>query len=277
MNPKISIVIPYYNRSNSLTRALESVRAQTYKNIEIVLVNDGSTDDSGDVVDSFALNNKHLKIINISQENKGPAAARNIAIKNSSGEFIAFLDSDDSWVPEKLSTQMDLADKYSADLVSCNSNVITSIGLSRKYYTRRSFEKINYKKALFKYYTSTPCVLVRKSAIIDVGGFPEDMRIGEDMVVFYRIIRRFNACVSGQFLTNIHKDLYGYGGLTGDMKNGYFAIVRSLKIAREDDRFCEKKIGAILYYLALLFATLNYCRRLLVVRVNEIRRKLIKN
>jgi|TARA_B110000908_G_scaffold170129_1_gene228826 glycosyltransferase involved in cell wall biosynthesis len=99
MNPLISIIIPTYNREHLILEALESCVLQTYRPIEILVVDDGSTDQTITFVQDWNKGSSHkdvtLKIIE--QENKGGNAARNNGIKNSSGEFIAFLDSDDLW------------------------------------------------------------------------------------------------------------------------------------------------------------------------------------
>lgn len=272
MTIEVSVIIPYFNRRETLVRALESVRGQTYGNLEIILIDDGSTDDSWTLVEEYARSHPDVPVVHLRQANKGPAAARNNGIAHASGEFIAFLDSDDSWEPEKLEVQMRIVRDYSADLVSCNSNIITPYKISKKYYSRKEVEKIDYRMALVKYYTSTPCVVVKRSSIQDVGGFPEDMRIGEDMVVFYRVIRQFNGYVSGRFLTNIHKELFGQSGLSGDMRAGHLAILDSIRVARRENSLHRNKVGFPLFVAAMSSEILKYYRRLAIVAINRFRR-----
>lgn len=101
--PTVSIIIPTYNREQLVGRAIQSVFAQTYQDFELIIVDDGSTDDTERLVKSF----KSEKIRYIRhRENKGPAAARNTGIRSAQGDYIAFQDSDDEWVPEKLEKQM---------------------------------------------------------------------------------------------------------------------------------------------------------------------------
>jgi glycosyltransferase involved in cell wall biosynthesis len=99
-SPLVSVIIPTYNRALPLNRCLESLCAQTYGNFEVIIVDDGSTDNTFDVVDLFSLrlSTLYIKISN----SGGPARPRNLAISRSSGKYIAFLDSDDSWAPTKL-------------------------------------------------------------------------------------------------------------------------------------------------------------------------------
>lgn len=97
MNPKISIVIPIYNTAKYLPSCLDSVLSQTYKNLEIILVDDGSTDNSGKIADDYAKKDPRIKVIH--QKNAGQSTARNAGIKKATGEYISFIDSDDSIAP----------------------------------------------------------------------------------------------------------------------------------------------------------------------------------
>jgi glycosyltransferase involved in cell wall biosynthesis len=115
--PEISVIIPFYNRVNYIQRALESVFCQDFKNFEIIAIDDGSTDRSAQIVKEF----NHIPINLISQENLGAASARNAGIRAARGRFITFLDSDDIWVPNKLSSQ--LADFHNAGSKLCFGHI----------------------------------------------------------------------------------------------------------------------------------------------------------
>ncbi len=102
--PTVSVIIPTYNRAHLLGRAIESVLDQTYQDFEIIVVDDASADETEEVVKSFGDDRiNHIR----HQKNKGGSAARNTGIKAARGEFIAFLDSDDEWVPKKLEKEID--------------------------------------------------------------------------------------------------------------------------------------------------------------------------
>jgi len=104
--PKVSVIIPCYNASATIRETLDSLRCQTFRTFEVIVVNDGSTDDTGTILGIYTKQfNEKLKII--TQINKGQAVAKNVGIEHSSGEFIAFLDSDDLWAPDKLEKQYD--------------------------------------------------------------------------------------------------------------------------------------------------------------------------
>src|SRR5215211_4851514 len=104
MSKLVSVVVPIYNRSSYVRAALDSLRAQTYVHWEAIVVDDGSTDGSGEVVRDLAAEDE--RICPYRQENRGAAEARNAGVERAKGEFIAFLDSDDAWLPEKLERQL---------------------------------------------------------------------------------------------------------------------------------------------------------------------------
>ncbi len=112
---KVSIIIPVYNVENYLRQCLDSIVDQTLKQIEIICVNDGSTDNSLQILEEYAKQDERIKIIN--QKNMGPAAARKIGLNNAQGEFIAFVDSDD-WI------KLDACEKLYKNAVSNNSDVV---------------------------------------------------------------------------------------------------------------------------------------------------------
>lgn len=104
-NIMVSIITPLYNSENYISRTIRSVQAQTHKNWEMIIVNDCSKDNSKDIASSFAIMDKRIKLISLSK-NSGAAVARNKAIEMAKGKFIAFLDSDDLWKPQKLEKQL---------------------------------------------------------------------------------------------------------------------------------------------------------------------------
>ncbi len=118
--PKVSVIMPTYNRPDLLKKAIGSVLNQTYQDFELIVVDDCPEKPAEDIIRAF--NNE--KIVYIKQDrNRGGAAARNLGIKNAKGEFIAFLDDDDEWLPEKLQVQMEKFEKTSKDIGFCFSAV----------------------------------------------------------------------------------------------------------------------------------------------------------
>ena len=116
MSPVISVIVPVYNVEKYLRRALDSVVNQTLHNVEIICVNDGSTDNCGAILEEYAAKDVRIKII--TQENQGLSGARNSALKQVTGEYIAFLDSDDALHPQALEIALKVMQRHKADIVS---------------------------------------------------------------------------------------------------------------------------------------------------------------
>ena len=119
----ISVVIPTYNREKTIERSARSVLNQTYKNIELIIVDDCSSDNTKAVVDKLAKGDKRVKYIRF-EKNKGACAARNAGIDAANGEYIAFHDSDDEWLPKKLDKQIDTLTKTGAKIIFCKYYMI---------------------------------------------------------------------------------------------------------------------------------------------------------
>lgn len=114
-NPLISIVIPLYNGERFIAQTLESVLAQTYRNIEVIVVDDASTDRGCEIVRHYSTADSRLRLLLSETNFGGPARPRNIGIENAKGEFIAFVDADDVWKPHKIQTQLDFL-TYNSDI-----------------------------------------------------------------------------------------------------------------------------------------------------------------
>lgn len=184
--PIVSVVIPTYNRSAYLKEAVESVLAQSYINTEIIVVDDGSTDDTHSVIKSY-----NGRVIYIKQENNGPSSARNRGISIASGVFIAFLDSDDLWHRDKLEKQLGLFEKNdNIGLVASGHDVINNRSELINRYILGSSELHQLKnKQLYKNFFSTPSVIVRKTCFDNAGLFNENLCFAEDWDMWLRILR----------------------------------------------------------------------------------------
>lgn len=192
----ISIVIPLYNKETCINRTLQSVFAQTFQDYEIIIVNDGSTDNSVKEVDKCA----DARIRLIHQPNAGVSAARNRGIEEAKYELIAFLDADDEWKPEYLQTQYELYRKYpECSVYACNYEFCSSSGK----VTPTLIRKLPFHETdgiLHNYFEVASCshpplwtsaVMVRKSAIQSIGRFPEGIKSGEDLLTWARLAVKF--------------------------------------------------------------------------------------
>ena len=138
MSPKVSIIIPTYNRADVITRALNSVLAQTETNYEVIIVDDASTDETKQIIESYL--DPRIRYLR-HDKNKYAAAARNTGMEKATGQYIAFLDSDDEWVPTKLHAQLQIMDSrddswgciYSGARIYKKSKKKKSITKARKF------------------------------------------------------------------------------------------------------------------------------------------------
>lgn len=197
MNPKISVIIPTYNRADLLPRAINSVLNQTFQDFELIIVDDGSTDNTKQVVQEFQ--NKDSRIKYIWQENSGgPAGPRNIGIRHSEGEYIAFLDSDDEWLLEKLEKQLKLfknSKKKNLGFVGCNALIVNEkTGIKKKYNTPTYHnDEIFFKKLLENNFIySVGSLMIRKEVFNNIGLYDESLTTGEDWDLILRIAQKYS-------------------------------------------------------------------------------------
>lgn len=176
----VSVIIPCYNSQDTIKKTLHSVMIQTYRDFEIILVDDGSTDETQHEIEKF-FDNKMIDYKYIYQENSGPSSARNNGVQNASGEYIAFLDSDDEWHPQKLEITINLFKKYSIDMVGHNCSLKNNFNVK---YTAEKIKKISFYQLLFKNFAVTPSVVVRKNILMP---FNEDMKYAEDYELWLRM------------------------------------------------------------------------------------------
>ena len=115
-----------YNAKNYLRETIDSLINQTYKNLEIILINDGSTDDSGEICEEYAAKDKRVRVFH--QSNKGVSATRNAGLDLMTGDFVAFLDSDDAYQPNCIEKMMDAMTRAEADIVACKYTEQKTIG-----------------------------------------------------------------------------------------------------------------------------------------------------
>jgi glycosyltransferase involved in cell wall biosynthesis len=181
----VSVIIPAYNAEKYISETIESVLKQTYKNLEIIIVDDGSTDDTERVVNNKLQAFSKYKFLK--QNNLGPAAARNLGIKNAEGDYIAFLDADDLWLPQKIEKQIRFLKEHpECGLVFTRRKIITPYG--KVIDDKRKIPKeINFYILVASNYITTSSVMVRKKIFDLCGYFDEDIKGPEDWDMWIRI------------------------------------------------------------------------------------------
>ncbi len=186
VRPRVSIVIPNYNQARYVSDAINSVLAQTYSSYEILVVDDGSTDDSREVLAGFG-----VQIRYIWQENQGLAGARNTGIRAAQGEFLALLDADDIWLPDFLRTMVSIADAYpEAAVIYCCAQGMAVGGqdLPQTFGGPVVASAHLYQSILRANWIIPSTVLMRRSVIEAAGLFDQSLRSCEDWDLWLRLL-----------------------------------------------------------------------------------------
>jgi glycosyltransferase involved in cell wall biosynthesis len=204
----ISVIIPVFNSATLLERAISSVRAQTGFDLEIIAVDDGSTDNSLAVLRRIAA--KDMKIL--SQPNAGPGAARNAGIMASSGEWIAFLDADDYWIPGKLEAQMTALDEASEPAFSYADSFVRNSRGDQRIRKVSAKPEILLEDLLHGPGFFTSSVIMRRTCFDRIGLFNPNLRSGEDWDMWLRASAEFQGCYVAKALSvyrlSEHPDKY---------------------------------------------------------------------
>jgi glycosyltransferase involved in cell wall biosynthesis len=185
----VSVIIPTYNRKDLVQRAVSSVLNQTYRNLELLVVDDGSNDGSGEALSYF---NSDPRFHYTYQENRGQSAARNRAIASASGDLIAFLDSDNYWAPDKIQRQLAFwSGKTEYDILyslGFSIDIAGNIVLSGKQISRPSGWILD--QLIFSNFITNNTVLVARHCFQKLGSFDESLRIAEDYDLWLRFATR---------------------------------------------------------------------------------------
>lgn len=208
-----SIIIPCFNSEKTIVRTLSSVKKQTFKDYELVIVDDGSIDLTAKIIKEFCEKND-LEYTYIYQENHGPATARNNAAKNSKGNYLAFLDADDAWHKDKLKVQYELIKKYDANFITTDYTVDSFKDINTDNYR---VSKFTFNSFLLSNKTSTPCTVVLKELFEKSGEFPENQRYSEDYSLWLNISYHEPLYKIHLPLVSLHKHPYGYTGLSANL------------------------------------------------------------
>lgn len=190
--PVVSVIIPTYNRALMVREAIRSVLDQTYADYEIIVVDDGSEDDTRDMVAGLGVSVDKVKYIY--QKNRGRSAARNRGIQGARGELIAFLDADDRFLPHKLEKQVQVLKEHPEYGMTYGYAIGTDENgkVWRRYNQRRRLSGWVYPQLLFIKGTiiTTPSVMVRARVLREIGDFDETMHMCEDLDLWRRVARR---------------------------------------------------------------------------------------
>lgn len=267
MKNRISVVIPTFNRARYLIKAIDSVLCQSFNNYEIIVVDDGSTDNTREALLPY-----QNKINYIYQENKGVSEARNTGILASKGDYIAFLDSDDEWLPDKLKTQINDLNMYPDTIISCTNVTIKTSErgdvnffqdcLSLNFKQVQSIYKPSFGILLF---TST--VLVKRSAIFEVSMFDKELSIFEDIDLFFRLFTLGRIVMNPEQLVKVYRrDELNELNLTAQSKNKekclnnliyIYQKILKYDLSANQRKFAKRQLSATWFDFGLYYNSLN--------------------
>ena len=209
--PKLSVIIPLYNKAPYVRKALESVFAQTYTDYELIVVDDGSTDDSAAIAeDLLASRLSPFAFRLLKQKNAGVSAARNKGFSVSSGDYIAFLDADDWWEPTYLEKMAKLIEDYPDAGLYASNYVYYKPGKTRVAVNNIETGYFNYPKA---YYESnampiwTGATLIPRRVMDEMGGFPVGIKLGEDFLLWAKTAMHYPVAFMNEALAWYNNDV----------------------------------------------------------------------
>lgn len=194
----ISVIMPTYNREKTIKRAIDSVLNQTYQDIELIIVDDYSTDDTEKVISR--INDKRLRYIKL-EKNSGACHARNVGLDNAKGEYIAFQDSDDEWIKDKLDKQLKMLTENKVDIIFCSAK---HIGKNEIIIPKEKLNEQQIKNKIFKSnFISTQTILATKACFEQVR-FDEKMPRFQDWDLIIRMLENFSIIHIDEPLVNVY-------------------------------------------------------------------------
>lgn len=264
-----SVVIPAYNCEKTIVEVLDSVKNQSRYDLvkEIFVVNDGSTDETKQRIKNYMKSNSYMNIIYIEQENSGVSETRNRGIRLASAEWIALLDADDIWLPNKLEVQKAIID---------NNPQICFLGsmypvkfLLKKYYS--GLLKLTPQQLCIRSMPSTPSVVFKREVGIELGLFDKNKKYAEDISFFQKFFLKdsYYIVVEDLIRISIGKEYFAQNGLSSNLKKMHEGRNRSVK-----DLYELGLISRRYKYFILFFNQFKYYRRTIQKSINFIVNKI---
>ena len=246
---KFSVVIPLYNKEQSIVNTVLSVLNQSYQNFEIVIINDGSTDNSIEAVKTI----KDERIRLIHQENQGVSAARNLGIKEASYEWIAFLDGDDIWESNHLEEVVKMMNTFPNEKFFVTSFEFSDKRKMFKHKRNHSIFKIEnyFKEALKEDLIWTSIVIVNKECFKEVSGFNINLNRGEDLELWARLVKKFSVVKSSKVTAIYRVDAENRTNLSKTLEkcHYYYFNISNTRDKYESDYYKIFLFNRVLQYL----------------------------
>lgn len=246
-----TVIIPCYNCSSTIERAFQSVIQQTYKPKKIIVVDDGSTDGTSIILKMLVYQHSDFEVeLYINHQNRGPSYSRNLGLKNSQTNLVAFLDADDEWILDKMAIQIDSIKKHEFDLIGTGYFVDNEATLSET-----KVRTITLTSILFSNQLLTPTLLIKSSVIRE--WFPEDQKYSEDLRFILKLMSSgAKAGLITKPLVRLGKKPYVTSGLSADLVKMELGEIKTL--------LSMFKYKPILVVLAISFSGLKFLRRVFI-------------
>lgn len=247
--PLVSVVMPTFNSARTVIRALQSALSQTHQNFEIIIADDASKDDTKRCIESVP-DPRITFLASTESTNKGPAATRNRALARANGQYVAFLDSDDEWFPEKLVKQVRFLDTHpNSSMVISNAYDISPDGkvIETEFDSTRPVEGPDAWRTLLKYsFIETSSVMTRLSLVRELGGFDPKLLVSQDQDLWIRLAVRGEVGIIDEVLGKIHQVSTGHMTRNRHRQADIMLPMIEGHIARLKDKLSQREIDDIL-------------------------------
>lgn len=256
----ISVIIPLYNAEETITTALDSIKKQTWNGeFEIIIVNDGSTDNSRQVVENFTKVNSGINTQLINQENGGVSNARNTGLRAATGDYIALLDADDEWFPQKIERQISILESKNleVDFLGCrrkNQELLFPYKVDEN-----NLAVITFRKLMFRNETQPSTVIFKRKVLTNSGYFNENQRYAEDLNYWLKISEHNKMYIVNEelVLTGAGKRTFGVSGLSANLPEMEQGFQKNLKEVLK-----SRRINHLEYILYFIFYKMKFLFRL---------------
>lgn len=236
--PLVSVVIPCFNGEAFLKEAIESVITQSYPRVEIIVVDDGSTDHSGDIAQSYPVRYIH-------QPNRGLTASRNLGIQESRGSYLVFLDADDRLMPEAIEMGLRVLVQRPECALTVGDHLFVSEDGSYLANSRKTFPPARHYEALLKsnFFEMISSILFRRSIFDQVGGFDTELRVAEDYDLYLRIAREYAICLHPALVAEyrIHQ--------SNTSRNSELMLITTLQVLRRQALYVRRNPRRLVAFL----------------------------
>lgn len=261
----LSVIIPVYNSALTIKKSIGSViNALKVLDYEIICVDDGSNDNSLQVLNEIASNNS--RIIVIHQNNAGAAAARNRGLEIAKGDFIAFNDSDDEWLPDHFAILKKAFDDNPDLFCIAGNHDIDKQRIPVLKKLNNGVFKITLKDELVKNYYSPQATMFKREILAGGIRFKQGMRYSEEGYFFYQIVHSYSCGFINKQVTKsiLGKRKFGDCGLSGNLKAMEQGELSNLKFARK-----ELGVNSFFYFYTVLFSYAKYFRRIIITKLRK--------